>query len=287
MFGLSLDLMSLKLCSLVTCNAEFSSAEELNSRPQWNINILGIYSILAAIPRHWKAKSQNNTNLLAPYCITINESSKEISKVYSKDVYWELVKAKVKQPTAITTWIDLYPFLESCNWKSVFTLAYQICKEPYLQTFQYKVLNRTINCKYNLLKWHISDSDNCIYCEAIDTIEHHLYYCPKSLKFWDVVKLWLHDITKVKFDFTICEVIFGIPLVIHDPSNVLITFNFIILLGKWYINYCRCKQKQIDSTEYKYILKNKLETLKMAYTLNNSSDAFTNIFGLVYNKLII
>ena len=134
---------------------------------------------------------QNSTKIskiIPPYSIIINEKPKEIIKVYSKDVYWEIASAKVKEPTSINNWVDLFPFLESIDWKSVFTLACKICKEPYLQTFQYKV---------------------------IDTIEHHLYYCPISLKFWNEVSLWLYDITKVKLNLTICEIIFGISLNLH------------------------------------------------------------------------
>ena len=231
---------------------------------------------------------QNSTKIskiTLPYSIIINEKPKEIIKVYNKEVYWEIVSANVKEPTSINNWVDLFPFLESIDWKSVFTLAYKICKEPYLQTFQYKVLNRTINCQYNLFKWHISVSSKCSYCVSIDTIEHHLYYCPISLKFWNEVSLWLYDITKVKLNLTICEIIFGISLNLHNQSDVLIMFNYIILLGKWYINHCRPHQKQIDVLEFTLILKNKLKILKMLHTLSNNADAFSNIFGILYDKL--
>ena len=63
-------------------------------------------------------------------------------------------------------------------------MAHIISNEPYLHLFQYKILNRILNNNYNLYKWKLKDSPICIYCDEIDTIEHHLFYCVRSSLFW-------------------------------------------------------------------------------------------------------
>ena len=55
-------------------------------------------------------------------------------------------------------------------------------------------------------------SNLCPSCEnAIDSIEHHFFYCQQSQKLWKEVKNWIHTHLDISFDFTVCEVIFGIP----------------------------------------------------------------------------
>lgn len=56
----------------------------------------------------------------------------------------------------------------------------KISNEPYLQTFQYKVQNRILNCNERLFKFKIKESKNCSTCYQVDTIEHHLISCKSS-----------------------------------------------------------------------------------------------------------
>ena len=51
----------------------------------------------------------------------------------------------------------------------------RILREPYLQSCQYKIINRILNCEEKLLKWKPTPDDNCTYCGLIDHIEHHLF----------------------------------------------------------------------------------------------------------------
>ena len=162
------------------------TCEELKSQPSWNTNILHINFLLAAIPKAWKAKMNNNTFIfqgIPCFGLVINKSIIPISKVTSRKVYWDTVKSKVKKPTSLEVWLDLFPFLESVNWSSIYNLVYKISKEPYLQSFQYKILNRTVNCRYNLYKWNKISCDKCLYCSNTDTVEYHFYYCSVSTNF--------------------------------------------------------------------------------------------------------
>ena len=71
--------------------------------------------------------------------IIINNTAKDIRLINSKQIYQKLIAEKIIPPSAINRWIEIYPFLELCDWKNVFLLPYKITKEPLLQSFQYKV----------------------------------------------------------------------------------------------------------------------------------------------------
>ena len=51
--------------------------------------------------------------------------------------------------------------------------------------FQFKLIHNIVNCRSNLRKWNISDSDTCEFCShgVPDDIIHALYQCEYSTKF--------------------------------------------------------------------------------------------------------
>ena len=73
--------------------------------------------------------------------IQINNKFKRIEKVLSKEIYLSLIKRKITSPTSIKKWIDIFPFMEKFEWQQIFQLPFKIIREPYLQSFQYKILN--------------------------------------------------------------------------------------------------------------------------------------------------
>ena len=283
--GLDNDLLDLKIVDLLNKEKKFTTAEELRVRPGWCINIINIYSLLDAIPKQWKFIINNEVYRYTPYpkfSTSLNHRITEIKKVTSKKAYLELIRHVVKAPTAVETWLNLFPFLEQIEWNSVFTLVYKITKEPYLQSFQYKILNRTLNCRYNLYKWKISSSPTCIYCTENDTIEDHLYHCNVTINFWREVSTWLYKINLIKLSFTVCEVIFGLCEASHTDGCIEFVFNYIILLGKWYINKSRSNNQRITFSNFPSLVKEKLEILRMSYILKENLDIFNKSFGTLY-----
>ena len=206
-------LMDIKIKDFLNSHGKFMSPEDINNTRKWKVNILHLNSLLSAIPRTWVAKVEKTNDIykeIPRFTVMIRNCQKQISKLKSQDIYWEQLKNVTKLPTAVSTWVDLFPFLEQINWGTLFTIVNKVTSEPYLQSFQYKIINRTLNCYYNLFKWNISDQSTCDYCPLmIDTIEHHLYYCDESKNFWHNIENYLESKLKIKFSFTICEVIFG------------------------------------------------------------------------------
>ena len=173
-------------------------------------------------------------------------------------MYQNLISIKVKEPTAIEKWINSYPFLEKQDWNDIYKIAFNIIKEPYLQSFQYKILNRISNCNDILYKWKIKESPICDYCTEIDTIEHHFFFCRKSSDIWDKLQNWLKHNLSINFPLTVCEVIFGIP---NSNDSKIKLINFLIIITKWYLNKTKVESKPIFFISLLSIIRDKIQTI--------------------------
>ena len=279
---------STTLLDIININGSLMTLDELNAKYEMNINNLTYNTIISAIPKEWKVKLKtenynfqnydNNMNIDIPH-MYIKSKQKNILELESKDINNELIARKIKPLTVIDTWLDIYPFLNDIDWSLVFKLPYKTVKEPYLQTFQYKVINRLINCNYNLHKWKIKESPTCNNCTKVtDTVEHHIYSCPKTEIFWSQLSNWIENVISVKFNFTVLEIIFGLP-VYYTNDYIIKAINYILLLGKWYINKCKVKNVGTYILEFKTILNSKLQTLQAIFQDQDRDLEFKNVFG--------
>ena len=50
----------------------------------------------------------------------------------------------IKPPTAMETWINIFPFLENQDWGSIYKTLFDVSNKTYLQSFQYNILNRIL-----------------------------------------------------------------------------------------------------------------------------------------------
>ena len=100
--------------------------------------------------------------------IIINKKFKLILTLKNNKIYRALINNHTQSPTSIKTRIESYPFLEIVDLKEIYQLPYRILREPYLQSSQYKIINRRLNCKEKLLKWKPTPDDNCTNCGLID-----------------------------------------------------------------------------------------------------------------------
>ena len=73
---------------------------------------------------------------------------------------------------------------------------------------------------------------NCTTCNTIETITHHLVPCSESKQIWGSLQQWIKTNLNINYFLTEYEVILGIPF----NNSELKILNFLILLGKFYIN---------------------------------------------------
>ena len=105
-------------------------------------------SLFSAIPANWKRiiKQTTEENILNNIRLTnqphlkLNDIIKPISKCGSKlnHIYQMLLKGH----TATDTWVNIFPFLDKEITKQ---------KKPYIESFQFKILNRIHRVRYCLV----------------------------------------------------------------------------------------------------------------------------------------
>ena len=158
--------------------------------------------------------------------------------------------------------------MDNIDWKVIFKLNFKIIQEPYLQSF-YKILHRILNCNEKLHTWKIKDNNKCAYCNGIDTIEHHIYTCKESNSFWEKLTEWMLNNLEISFTLTICEVLFGIPISNNVDIEII---NFLISIGKWFINQMRTNEWPLYFINFLHIAKQKVEII----ILNNKIHCLDN-----------
>ena len=68
-------------------------------------------------------------------------------------------------------------------------------------------------------------------------------------------------------------------------DSTILTINYLIILGKWFLNNKKTLNKEITFFEFLQYLKDKLETLKVVYRLNNKEKQFDESYGRLLNEL--
>ena len=209
--------------------------------------------------------------------VTINKILKPLSKLTRQHIYWELVAIKSKSLISLDTWIDLFPFLENIDWRNFFVLPNRVKSEPYLQTFRYKILNRTLNSRFNPYNWKLRESPIYIYCndKHIDTLENHLIMCHCSIKFCNRLKVWLNENMDLTAEFTVCKIRLGIPF---NNEPVFLILNFLTLFEKWYINKIKSHNQIIFFSDFLEKLASKVIIFQDLYRLKKQSIRFAEDF---------
>ena len=104
----------------------------------------------------------------------------DLQKTKAKDFYW-LLNEKVNNsfPTGPKNWSNMN--LNPTEWRQIFKLAKQICRENKSREFHYKFLgHRIIVTKKELCRFGIKQDSDCLYCGKEDSIEHTFINCQFS-----------------------------------------------------------------------------------------------------------
>ena len=97
-------------------------------------------------------------------------------------------------------------------------------RERKLAEFNYKVLQTTLACGFNLKKWQLAEDDLCVMCGIQEDIVHMLKECVCSHNIWDSVqdafktKISLQDIIMGKGNPAIDELITTIAYIMYKHS---------------------------------------------------------------------
>ena len=258
----------------------FMTKVELETKMTYGISALFYNSLICAIPQRWKLLIRSNKKPNNYLEHDISHLRKNIVHLKTRDIYCYFTYT-TNLPTSVDKWIEYYPFLETHDWTQLFRLPYQITKEPKLQSFQYCIKNRFVNCNYNLFLWGQIESAQCDICHQIDTIEHFFYYCNVVNNFWVHVGNLIFEAFEIRLDYTVLEILLGIPC---RKNTVMSIVNFVILYAKRYIYCCWIHQRNLSINYFTGILKNRIKTEVCICKM--SSETHLNVSNL-WNVLLV
>jgi hypothetical protein len=268
----------IKLISdLLKPDGNFMDHTEINSKFNINWTFLDLLKVRLTIPNKWKNILMSNQQENLEEDLIYNKLH-NLKTLKSKDLYVMLIETEhdcSSIPNSQLYWQNRYK-IDDDTMKLVYTLPYRVSKLTILQSLQYKILTKIMNCNYWLYKIKIKDIPTCRFCNEDETIEHFFFRCPKTKEFWYAFQTWWNvtgnktvDIIEEK------DVILG-----YNLTNKRETiFNCCILIGKKMIyeqkNY---KNKQPDLYSFHLDLKSIVETDRQISIKNNKLDHFLDFW---------
>ena len=89
-----------------------------------------------------------------------------------------------------------------------------------------------------------------------------LFYCVKSLAFWKDLSCAIVTALNFEISFTVCEILLGLHLQTNPKIKCI---NYLILLGKWFLNNKNTSKCPIFVKEYMHFVRTKLEVLYLVH----------------------
>ncbi len=171
------NIMSIK--DLLSDNSNLLSQQEINDKYNVGCNFFNIlqlrqsiqFSLREAIHGTYVKNIHINRNNIT--LTDQNGNVLDIRHVNCKMIYRIFESKKLRQPSCINKWTIGYPKFENVEqtlWKNIFCSAFHITWQTKLQSFQYRILHRTITCRKKLYDMKLVDSPNCLYWNNIDDI---------------------------------------------------------------------------------------------------------------------
>ncbi len=148
---------------------------EIQIKNNMETTFLSTIQIQDCIPKKWKHILKQYT-YTAP--ISNIENSIHIDKC--KNIYCHLINNIQHTPKAITSWENVYSnFKNKGNifWDTILKMPFITTRDTSIQSFQCKVLHRTLPFNEWLNNIKINSENTCSFCNEIDTITHFLIEC--------------------------------------------------------------------------------------------------------------
>ena len=242
-----------------------------------------------AIPLNWRkklneevVKEDNYTTVPKLYSPSQNKF-KFFTDYSSKDLYWQLLEQNSHNhsPACKTKWNEIFPE-HNLYWKSIYTNAFHTCRSTKLQSFQYRVLNRTIACNHWLFNLRIKDSPNCNICKIDDDLQHFFIECDTVKPFWTSFRKWWNRTSKNPQAISNIDILFGTQNITQNDKCL----NFLLIQAKKFINDNKLNDTNIISFYiFLHLIKNELDVERSIAMKNGKMKKFECTFGFVFDNL--
>lgn len=196
---------------------------------------LDIFKPRSAISAAWKrlvvgTKRYDQTNKPR---IKSSDKTIDVAEASTNRVYRSLVLSKCPTISSQRKWQETFPNLHAGEdpqtfWTKIYKAPFQTIRDTKMQTFQFKLIHRTLPCNKYLHNIRIKETDTCSYCHDQDTIQHFFWSCPLSRTFWQNIISWLSNNVDIHARIDMEDFLFGLPhthphakTLHHDLSQIL------------------------------------------------------------------
>ena len=223
------------LSDIVDENGDILAFENFKQkfRLEEHTNFLDYFSLIKSLPSKWKEiiKSQTQSKNTDPLITKLCRAEK--AQRPSQVIYQELRKSVAKRPQKCLQKWEASHNIDMDSWPEIFKLAHDTVTESKLKIFQYKLLLRILPTNRLLRLMKIRQSDLCSFCDKeTESISHLFWECESVLRFWNSLSLLVSESNILRIDFNQRNILFGI-------SKGLLSVNYLILVGKYYIYKCK------------------------------------------------
>ena len=275
---------------LLDDNNNFLSSDEINLKYNLRTDFLEILQVRMAIPLHWRQTIRTiNRNRIVRNQIPKLYSHKidnyiTLNKLKSKTVYWLLISNHLKNitPPSIGRWNGDFHIDEN-KWQQIFLNSFINCRSTKLQTFQYRIIHRTITCNHWLYNAKIKPSPDCDLCNIDDTLTHFFVSCQAVTVFWSQMKRWWARICN---NIQLTDEIILLGHFKKPKHNLSPALNFILILAKKFIHDSKMNgSTYVSFLAFLQTLKQQISYEKQICLKNNNHESFLSKFSNINDVL--
>ena len=177
----------IQIHDIIKGNGDFLNHIEIKEKYDINCNFLNTLQIRHSLPMEWRQLIRNKpvkTKINEPF-VSLGGRIVPLCDIETNTVYKQFIKYKYKKPTGITRWSATATVrISDDKWPNIFQRSYQPLRETKIQSLQFRIIHRIINCNKKLFDMKIKETPKCSYCEAIDDIPHFFMRCENVLDLW-------------------------------------------------------------------------------------------------------
>ena len=192
-----------------------------------NLQMLIWLGLIRCISRAWRNKL---TSLQNENCDHIGKKSLGIT---SKTAYQKFLKPLLRPPTVLKSLEQAFN-LNNVNWGKMYLLPRVTTIDSSLRSFQYKILNNTLQLNECLFKFNIVDSPLCLLCrQGNESVIHLFAICSEACSLWEELSTWTSSKNIILPSNLVPQVV--ILGVLDETMQDLTLVNHLILIFKRYI----------------------------------------------------
>ena len=224
---------------LIDENGKPLNNTEFKEKYNITINFLAYNAIIRALPNEWKTLIQEygkKLNIVKNKELEAIKSLRKPNKYFYSQLLDEL--ENTTHITSHTKWEEILEE-EQVDWNFHHLLPFKVTLETKLQIFQFKILHRILITNSKLLLFKLRLNNRCTFCEINkETISHLFWECHHVKSIWLQVEDLINEKINENLDLNQTSVILG-----NADFDLNLPVNHILLIIKYYIYVCRCKEK--------------------------------------------